>query len=188
MQDLLLNQKQEKSDDFGFTAVLIVFLILIYFIFTNVYSLVVVNGSSMEGTLLEGDVLFVNHVENYERGDVIVFNYDEKMLIKRVIAVEGDEIKCKNGVLMIKFNGEDVFKVIDEPYAVKGTKDIEPTLINEGELYVLGDNRPISNDSSSFGPIKKDSILGVVTNFSIENKEILTKIFGWAFKKSGLED
>ena len=97
MQDLLLNQKQEKSDDFGFTAVLIVFLILIYFIFTNVYSLVVVNGSSMEGTLLEGDVLFVNHVENYERGDVIVFNYDEKMLIKRVIAVEGDEIKCKNG-------------------------------------------------------------------------------------------
>ncbi len=182
MQNLLLGEKQEKSSDLGFSVILVILLFALYLIMTSVYSLVIVNGSSMNNTLSEGDVLFVNRLSKYERGDVIVFELEENMLIKRVIAIEGDEIKCEYGVVSVRYKGDDDFTVIDEPYIVQGTRDILPTVIKEGELFVLGDNRPISNDSSSFGPIKKDCVNGVVTKFSIKNKEMITKIFGWAFK------
>lgn len=182
MQKFLLGQKRDNSNDLGFSIILVILLITFYFIMTNAYSLVIVNGTSMEKTLSDGDVLFVSHFDDYDRGDVIVFQYDENMLIKRVIALEGDEIKCEHGVVSVKRNGEDEFKVVEEPYIIAGSKFIPPTVIKEGELFVLGDNRPISNDSSSFGPIKKDLVIGVVTEFSIKNKETLTKMFSWTFK------
>lgn len=188
MQELLLGQKQEKSNDLGFTAVLVIILFAFYLIMVNVYSLVIVNGKSMEHTLTQGDVLFVNQLANYERGDVIVFNIEGNMLIKRVIAVEGDEIKCENGVVCIKYNGEGEFIDLNEQYIETETRYIPHTVLKEGELFVLGDNRPISNDSSSFGPIKKDCVTGVVTEFSIKYKNVLSKLFSWAFVVKEFED
>ncbi len=187
MQELLLNNKQEKSSNLGFYSILVTFFLIIYFLLTNVYTLVIVNGTSMENTLSQGDVLFVNKIVEYKRGDVIVFKLEDDMLIKRVIAIEGDVIKCKNGRLSIKYRDEEDFKVLNESYIIKGTRDISPTLIKEGQLFVLGDNRPISNDSSSFGPITDDCVTGVVTNFTITNKEIVSKLFGWAFNNKSLE-
>ncbi len=187
MQNLLLGEKQEKSSELGFSVILVVILLAFYLVMTNVFYLVVVNGTSMNNTLSEGDVLFVNRIAKYERGDVIVFELEDNMLIKRVIAIEGDEIKCEYGVVSVKYKGEDNFVVIDEPYIVAGTRNILPTILKEGELFVLGDNRPISNDSSSFGPIKNDCVIGVVTNFSIKHKETITKIFGWAFKNQEIK-
>lgn len=187
MQEFLLGQKQEKSSDTTFFLILVIFLTAFYFIMTNFFSLVIVKGSSMNNTLIEGDVLLVNHLAKYERGDIIVFSRDDDMLIKRVIAVEGDEIKCEDNILSVKFKGQTNFTVIDEPYIIKGSKPIAPRVIKEGELFVLGDNRPLSNDSSEFGPISKDSVTGVVTKFSIENKELFSKIFSWLFKNNGVK-
>ncbi len=185
MVNFLQGNNKKKSSDFLFYLILILFLFIVYFIMTRVFSLVIVNGSSMENTLNEGDVLFVNRFESYDRGDVIVFEYDGNMLIKRVIAVEGDEIKCERGVVSVKRNGEADFQELEEPYIIAGNKDIEQIKLKDGEIFVMGDNRPISNDSSSFGPINKSAVVGVVNNFSIKNKNWITKLFSWSFKLRG---
>ena len=80
-----------------------------------------------------------------------------KQLIKRVVAVGGDTIEARNGLLYL--NGE---RVDESGYLPAGTvtDDLPPTEIPEGQVFVMGDNRGDSQDSRSFGPISEDSIVG----------------------------
>jgi signal peptidase I len=76
--------------------------------------------------------------------------------IKRVIAVGGDTIEGRDGVVFI--NGEQ----IDEPYLPAGTETstFGPVNIPEGQIFVMGDNRGNSDDSRSFGPVPVDRVVG----------------------------
>lgn len=101
----------------------------------------------------------------YRVGDVVVFTPPDDgggpPLIKRVVAVAGETVELRAGVLLVGGVARP------EPYLAGGitsTIDRDPLLIPEGQLYVMGDNRaPLaSQDSRRFGPIDASSILGRV--------------------------
>lgn len=116
-----------------------------------------VDGASMENTLFDGERLFVDKLtyrfRGPQRGEIIVLNMPGRRFIKRVIAVEGDMVQERNGVIMV--NGVR----IDEPYVQNKTNmNWGPVLVPEGHVWVMGDNRPRSDDSRGtvgFLPITK---------------------------------
>ena len=122
---------------------------------------------SMEPTLRIGDRVLVNKLSykmhDINRGDIVVFERppDEppdaiKDLIKRVIALPGETISSENGHVFI--DG----RPLEEPYLEAGTltENLPPTLVPEGMIFVMGDNRGDSRDSRYFGPIDEDLVVG----------------------------
>ena len=121
-------------------------------------------SESMVPTLLVGDRVFVNkfiyRFAEPERGDIVVFesvNGGEEDLIKRIVALPGDEIEVGNGVLLM--NGEEQ----REPYLngeMSFADSYGPTEVPEGHVFVMGDNRANSADSRVFGPLPTENIEG----------------------------
>ena len=121
---------------------------------------------SMAPTLLKDDRVLVNKLSydlhEVNRGDVIVFERvgseggDIKDLIKRVIALSGDRIEARDGVVFVN----DV--AIDEPYLAPGTQttDFDARTVPAGHVFVLGDNRGDSRDIRFFGPLPEELIIG----------------------------
>ena len=154
-----------------FAFVLAIVMILTTFVFKHS----IVEGNSMKNTLEEGDHLIISDLfYTPKRGDIIVFeDYStvlKKAVVKRVIAVSGDTVEVRMnevGEVVVYVNNE----LVNEDYALN-TRDInidvsnfnKPIIIEEGEVFVMGDNRYHSLDSrsSSVGPIKTDAILGKV--------------------------
>ncbi len=120
-----------------------------------------VDGASMMQTLQNGEQYYARRTENgegFERGDIIVVyvgNYEEfgttEFLVKRLIAIEGDSVKCKDGQVEIRYAGETEWTVLYEPYAYysqdKTKYDFAEYTVGEDEVFFLGDNRCNSLDS-----------------------------------------
>lgn len=125
----------------------------------------VVEGSSMEPNFHTGEYVIVSRlayiIGEPERGDVIVFHYDEankRDFIKRVIGLPNEQIEINEGRIYV--NG----LVLDEPY-VKDycRRSFCPNRtwrLKSDEYFVLGDNRNSSQDSHDFGPIKRRQVIG----------------------------
>lgn len=140
-------------------------LIIAFFITQFVMNSTLVEGSSMADTLHSGDRLLVMKlgasINQLQRGDIIVFDApgEDKLYIKRVIAFPNEFVQIEDGLVYI--NG----KRLDEPYistAYTYTSGPKEWYVQEGELFVLGDNRQrgASKDSRVFGPIKGKSLEG----------------------------
>lgn len=124
-----------------------------------------VEGSSMEGSLHDGDEIIVEKISYYfndpERYDIIVFPFsDDVYYIKRVIGLPGETIQIKNGKVYI--DGVQLWEqygneAIEDPGLAK-----EEIVLGKDEYFVLGDNRNSSVDSrkSEVGVIKKNNIVG----------------------------
>jgi len=121
-----------------------------------------VYGSSMEPNLHTDQRLVVEKVSyrlhSPRRGDVVVIRMPERgpeLLIKRVIALTGETLEIRNGVVYINE------QPIEEEYLVrKTTGTYGPTTIPDGHVFVMGDNRGASNDSRIFGPVPLDRVVG----------------------------
>ena len=137
-----------------------------------------ISGPSMESTMFQDNRVLVNklsyRLHDIHRGDVVVFDrvttdgvavkHDD--LIKRVIGLAGDTISISKCVVSV--NG----KAIDEPYlndydlAQSNLDDrcripeMVATKVADGQLFVMGDNRPQSFDSRMFGTIDKSLVIG----------------------------
>ena len=196
---------QEKQVGIWFYCVLAICIVLAMFFrvwwVTN-YGGVEVDGRSMCQTLQDEDFLLmkkINDVEDLEYGDVIVVyvgDYPEcktvggGYLIKRLIAKEGDKVKCTDGQIYICYAGETEYQPLDEPYAYYTDKNAydfqnQEYVVGEGEIFFLGDNRNNSCDSryKEFGGshlsgklYKETDVYGVVPDWAIRYKETLNKI------------
>ena len=142
---------------------LIVVAAVAVLISTLVLPVLQVSGESMEPTLSDGDIIVLVKTNRYETGDLIGFYYQNKLLLKRVIASAGDYVDIDdNGVVSV--NGV----ALDEPYVSelsKGTCDISmPYQVPDGRIFVMGDHREVSIDSrtKAVGCIEKEQIVGRV--------------------------
>lgn len=132
-----------------------------------------VSGLSMYPTLKDNQYLVVSRISNYTRGDIITFknkNENNKILIKRIIGIEGDKIEIKDGY--IYRNGDK----LDEPYINSPTDGDETITVEDNKLFVLGDNRRNSLDSryKMVGQVDKSAVIGKAI-FSIYPFEISVK-------------
>jgi signal peptidase I len=129
-----------------------------------------VKGASMEPNFHEHDYLLIDEISYRfsfpKRGDVIVFRYPQnpqEYFIKRVIGLPGETIEIKDGEVYVTSGGKSSAP-LRESYIPELTETVsqisEPTTLKSDEYYVLGDNRNGSKDSRSFGPVKKDFIIG----------------------------
>ena len=131
---------------------------------TNLWVTVLqVDGSSMNPLLEMDEVVITIECDKPIRNDIIAFHQNNKLYIKRVIAVAGDRVAI-NSEGIVSVNGN----TLNEPYVAQlslGNSDIEfPYMVPAGTVFVLGDNRVISSDSrdSRFGTISMDQIIGEV--------------------------
>ncbi len=121
-----------------------------------------IEGSSMEPTLHAGQYLIVNKAVYWlhppERGDIVVFEYPRapnRDFIKRVIGLPGEEVEVRNGVVYI--NGKRLY----EPYiSAPSNRSFGPRVVGPNEYFVLGDNRPNSSDSRTWGMLPREHIIG----------------------------
>ena len=118
-------------------------------------------GTSMSPTLSNGDIVVTVKAGKFEQGDIIAFYYNNKILVKRVIATEFQHVSMDEEG-RISVDG----KQLEEPYIDEfdyGECNIEfPYLVPEGQYFVLGDHRSVSIDSrkQEIGCISEESIVG----------------------------
>ena len=147
----------------GTIAVLTYMAAVAALIATLVLPVLQIEGTSMEPTLVNGDIVLLIKTEDFNRGDICGFSWNNKILIKRVIGVPGDWIEIDtDGTVYL--NGEK----LDEPYAAQiafGECDLEfPFQVPQEQYFVLGDMRESSIDSRNtlIGCVETDQIIGKI--------------------------
>lgn len=145
----------------------IIIIIAIILIRAFIITPVRVDGNSMKNTFEDGDLLLLFKLGNVDRFDVVVLDeeYDDEIIIKRIIGLPGEKVEIKNGKIYI--NEEE----ISDDYGYGETSDYEKTTLSADEYFILGDNRLISKDSRYFGPVKEEEIMGkIILRFYPFNK------------------
>lgn len=147
----------------GTVYVLTIVAAVAVLIATLILPVLQIEGTSMEPTLYNGDIVLLVKTPRFELGDLCGFTWNNKLLIKRVIGLPGDWIEIDtDGTVYL--NGE----MLDEPYVQQkafGECDLEfPFQVPQEQYFVIGDMRESSIDSRNtlIGCISKDQIVGKV--------------------------
>ncbi len=131
---------------------------------TLIFPIFRIYGVSMSPTLTSGDIVVAVRDDSFKRGELMAFYYNNKILVKRVIAREGEWVNIDaDGNVYVND------KLLEEPYLTGkslGKTDITyPYQVPSGEIFVLGDHRGVSIDSreSEIGCISQEQIAGRLT-------------------------
>ena len=152
--------RQALKGTFGTFVVVAALAVIIAFIFLPVTK--ITNGHNMEPGLQPGDVVILLKTREVKTGEVCAFYFNNKLLLRRIIAREGDTVEIDEKGF-VKVNGEFLE---EEGYISEhalGQCDIEfPYRVPTGQIFVLGDNRDYALDSraTNFGCIAQDEIFG----------------------------
>lgn len=181
--------------------VLFFFVLIGELIFNSFYTNIYVQGRSMMPTLIGapsvsdsvvtegGDYVFVNTRATPDYFDIVVAKTINSRgvsynIIKRVVAFGGDTVKMDRGQLWIKYKGESEFTEINEPYvSEENNTPNEPInsfaehVVEEGCIFLLGDNRDVSEDSRRRGDYPVTSVVGVVPKWSLKYKATITSLY-----------
>lgn len=167
--------KKEKNEFWEWSKALLIAFGLAWLIRYFLFTPIVVDGESMMPTLEDGDRMIVNKI-GYEVGepdryDIVVFHAPEKKdYIKRVIGLPGDHVSYKDDQLYINgkpqaepyltpFRNEINEGTLTEDFTLEETP-AQVSVIPEGYVFVLGDNRRYSKDSRHIGLISMEEIIG----------------------------
>ena len=146
---------------------LLLMMVLAFSIRSVIFEPMRVKGSSMENTLLPGDYMAVEKLSYIlspmKRGDVVICYYpnnDQYTCVKRIIGLAGDRIVIQNGVVSV--NGV----TLQEDYVTTGltSKHDGAYEVEEGCIFVMGDNRLVSRDSTDgmVGSVPAERVIGRV--------------------------
>ena len=134
-----------------------------------------VHGQSMEPNFHDTDYLIIDkitpHIYPLKRGEIVVFLHKDprfgpkaRYLIKRVIGLPGERVRIADGAVIIYNDSTPQGFALHEgrynPESMNGL--VSDVTLSAGEYYVLGDNRPVSEDSENFGPVQNSQIVGRV--------------------------
>ena len=160
--------KQKVSSVLNATLPYIIIVIVVALIRTFIITPVQVEGMSMYSTLDDKEILLLKKYDkSYDRFDVVVFNYNNTKLIKRVVGLPGDTVEYKDNNLYIngKYIKEEFLKNNQETYDFS-LEDLGYETLPDGYYFVMGDNRTNSTDSRVIGLVSAEDIEGT-TNFVI---------------------
>lgn len=153
----------------------LVMFVIMFAVIMGIYRYIaepfIVDGGSMENTLQSGDRLWMLKLAEIERFDVVIFpapTDPEKLYVKRVIGVAGDEIEMRDDVLYLNGAPVEELYLNSKRSEHEGTFTYDFTLeeitgettVPEGKLFVMGDNRRNSLDGRRFGFIDADDVHG----------------------------
>ena len=144
-------------------GVVIVLAVLLLNVFSQILMVVHYYGDSMAPALQDRQILIIHQTDKLERGDIAAFYYNNKVLVRRVIAEGGTTLELDtNGHLLIDNSP------VSEPYVEEpalGQCNISfPFTVPHQEFFVMGDNRPIAMDSrlKEIGTVPQNRMLGKV--------------------------
>ena len=147
------------------TTVLGVAFLIRFFLIQPFY----VSGQSMEPTFDDQQYIIVDQVSyrfhQPHRGDVVVFRYPKNhafSFIKRIIGLPGETVLVHNGTVTISSPQHPDGIKLTEPYIPYQTSGEVRMVLQKDQYFVMGDNRPNSSDSRSWGFLRKDEIIGKV--------------------------
>ena len=157
----LTTRRRYRSAVRSTIATLVVVAALAVLVSTLLLPVLRIYGTSMDPTLGDGDVVAALRCGSFQRGDVIAFSYNNKSLVKRVIALPGETVDIReDGTVLI--DGAP----LDEPYLTQkalGECTIQlPYQVPEGRYFVMGDHRSVSSDSRSdtVGCVAQEQVVG----------------------------
>ena len=143
--------------------IIIVTASLLLNLFTFIMPVVKYYGNSMTPTLEDGQILIVNKMAEIKSGDIIAFYYNNKVIVRRVVATGNNQVSI-DVFGTVSVNGKE----LDEPYIENktlGQSNLDfPYNVPTNAYFVLGDNRDIAMDSrlSEIGVVTEDRLLGKV--------------------------
>lgn len=158
--------KKRESRDISWGAIAAIFAVLIC-VRLFIAEPFLVYGSSMEPNFETGDYLIIDELSykfgSPKRGDVIVLippDQPNKHFIKRIIGLPGEKIIVKNKTVTIINKEHPEGLLLDEPYVTFQSEREATHDLSENEYFVMGDNRAVSFDSRSWGPLPAKNITG----------------------------
>jgi signal peptidase I len=139
---------------------IIIFAIIL--IFTFLYGIVRINDVSMKPAIKDGDlVMYYRLDKRFVSGDIAVFKKNDRITTGRVVAVASDTVDITKDGLMINGATQISQDIYFDTTQFKDGVDF-PITVGEGQLFILGDNRPQASDSRTFGCIDLNDVKGKV--------------------------
>ena len=148
------------EDIFQLLLKIVLIILAVILVFTFMYGMARINDVSMKPAIKDGDlVMYYRLDKRFVSGDIAVFKKDGRTTTGRVVAVAGDTVDITKDGLMI--NGATQISQDIYFYTTQFQNGVDfPITVGEGQIFVLGDNRPEASDSRIYGCINVKDVKG----------------------------
>lgn len=156
-------KKRLKKARIAFVQKILIMAAIAFLLMTFVFGVTVVKGNDMSPALRDGDiVVYLKIGQEYGNTSIVIFEKDGKEYISRVAGTQGSTIgKTQSGMLTIDERVHPPLPSEGLFYDTQAGKVLKyPIMLQQGELWLLGDNRPAAVDSRELGPISTKDVKG----------------------------